>query len=33
MLKSTSLFFALIITAGSIAQKNLVPNGGFDGPG
>ncbi|MBL4652589.1 MAG: hypothetical protein JKY53_06950 [Flavobacteriales bacterium] len=33
MLKSTSLFIALFISVTSIAQKNLVPNGGFDAPG
>ncbi|MBL4625015.1 MAG: OmpA family protein [Flavobacteriales bacterium] len=33
MVKSTSLFFACIISIAGIAQKNLVPNGGFDAPG
>ena len=33
MVKSTSLFFAFIISVTAIAQKNLVPNGGFDAPG
>ena len=33
MLKSTSLFLALIISTATFAQKNLVPNGGFDAPG